>query len=116
MEKLRIVFMGSPEIAVPALKALAGQYNVVGVVTQPDREAGPADIIHPYGFTQDGAVCACEYHGRDNRDPLSHQLHRIAAGDFSGGDGIMCDLDLIQYCSPTLAGMKCGSAWGNTTR
>lgn len=32
--------MGSPEISVPALKALAGHYNVVGVVTQPDREAG----------------------------------------------------------------------------
>ena len=40
MEKLRIVFMGSPEIAVPALKALAENFNVVGVVTQPDREAG----------------------------------------------------------------------------
>jgi methionyl-tRNA formyltransferase len=40
MEKLKIVFMGSPEISVPALKALAEHYNVVGVVTQPDREAG----------------------------------------------------------------------------
>ncbi len=40
MEKIRIVFMGSPEIAVPALKALAANYEVVGVVTQPDREAG----------------------------------------------------------------------------
>ncbi len=40
MDKLRIVFMGSPEIAVPSLRALAEHYNVVGVVTQPDREAG----------------------------------------------------------------------------
>ncbi|MBQ6520974.1 MAG: methionyl-tRNA formyltransferase [Anaerolineaceae bacterium] len=40
MEKLKIVFMGSPEIAVPALKALAEHFDVVGVVTQPDREAG----------------------------------------------------------------------------
>ena len=32
--------MGSPEIAVPALKALAEHYDVAGVVTQPDREAG----------------------------------------------------------------------------
>ena len=40
MEKLRIVFMGSPEIAVPALKALAEHFDVVGVVTQPDCEAG----------------------------------------------------------------------------
>ena len=32
--------MGSPEIAVPALKSLAQNFDVVGVVTQPDREAG----------------------------------------------------------------------------
>lgn len=36
----RIVFMGSPEFALPTLKALAPNYNVVGVVTQPDRPAG----------------------------------------------------------------------------
>ena len=40
VEKLRIVYMGSPEIAVPSLKALAEHHQVVGVVTQPDREAG----------------------------------------------------------------------------
>lgn len=32
--------MGSPEISVPLLRAAAEAYNVVGVVTQPDREAG----------------------------------------------------------------------------
>src|SRR3990172_4818258 len=36
----RIVFMGSPEFALPTLKALAAHYEVVGVVTQPDRPAG----------------------------------------------------------------------------
>jgi methionyl-tRNA formyltransferase len=36
----RIVFMGSPDFAVPSLRALAAVYPVVGVVTQPDREAG----------------------------------------------------------------------------
>ena len=36
----RIVFMGSPQFALPTLKALATNYNVVGVVTQPDRPAG----------------------------------------------------------------------------
>lgn len=36
----RVVFMGTPEFAVPTLAALAGQYDVVGVVTQPDRPAG----------------------------------------------------------------------------
>lgn len=37
---LRIVFMGSPDFALPTLKALESQFNVVGVVTQPDRPAG----------------------------------------------------------------------------
>jgi len=36
----RIVFMGSPEFAVPTLRALAESYPVVGVVTQPDKPAG----------------------------------------------------------------------------
>ena len=36
----RIVFMGSPEFALPTLKALAEKYAIAGVVTQPDRPAG----------------------------------------------------------------------------
>ena len=36
----QIVFMGSPDFAVPSLRALADVYPIVGVVTQPDREAG----------------------------------------------------------------------------
>lgn len=47
MEKLRIIYMGSPEISVPSLKALAAHHNVVGVVTQPDREAGRGKKIVP---------------------------------------------------------------------
>ena len=43
MEKkdLRIVFMGTPEFAVPTLQALVeNDYNVVAVVTQPDKPVG----------------------------------------------------------------------------
>ena len=37
----RIVFMGSPEFAVPSLRTLAGAgYEIVAVVTQPDRPSG----------------------------------------------------------------------------
>jgi methionyl-tRNA formyltransferase len=43
----RIVFMGSPDFAVPALDALAARYPVVGVVTQPDRPSGRGGILHP---------------------------------------------------------------------
>jgi len=37
---IRIVFMGSPEFALPTLSALAKSYQVVGVITQPDRASG----------------------------------------------------------------------------
>lgn len=38
---LRIIFMGTPEFAVESLKALVeGGYNVVAVVTQPDKPVG----------------------------------------------------------------------------
>jgi methionyl-tRNA formyltransferase len=37
---VRVVFMGSPDFSIPTLEALATHYNVVGVVTQPDRKAG----------------------------------------------------------------------------
>jgi methionyl-tRNA formyltransferase len=37
---LRVVFMGSPEFAVPTLRALLGAEEVVAVVTQPDKPAG----------------------------------------------------------------------------
>jgi methionyl-tRNA formyltransferase len=36
----RIVFMGSPDFSLPSLRVLAKNYEVVGVVTQPDRASG----------------------------------------------------------------------------
>ena len=36
----RVIFMGTPQLAVPTLMALDEHYQVVGVVTQPDRRAG----------------------------------------------------------------------------
>jgi len=43
----RVVFMGSPDFAVPSLEALAKRYPVVGVVTQPDRPAGRGGTLKP---------------------------------------------------------------------
>ncbi|MFI3278904.1 MAG: methionyl-tRNA formyltransferase [Rikenellaceae bacterium] len=44
---IRIVFMGTPEFAVPSLRALVESgYNVVGVVTTPDRAAGRGQKIY----------------------------------------------------------------------
>lgn len=40
-KKVRIVFMGTPDFAVESLRALVdNQYNVVGVITAPDKPAG----------------------------------------------------------------------------
>ena len=36
----KVVFMGTPDFSVPILKGLIDNYNVVGVVTQPDKEVG----------------------------------------------------------------------------
>jgi methionyl-tRNA formyltransferase len=35
-----VVFMGSPDFSLPALRALSKAYDLVGVVTQPDRASG----------------------------------------------------------------------------
>lgn len=43
----KIVFMGSPDFALPSLRALASQYQVVGVVTQPDRASGRGRELKP---------------------------------------------------------------------
>jgi methionyl-tRNA formyltransferase len=40
MEKLRIVFMGSPEFAVPTLRAVAARHQIVLAVAQPDKPSG----------------------------------------------------------------------------
>ena len=37
---IRVVFMGTPDFSVPVLKGLIENYQVVGVVSQPDRKVG----------------------------------------------------------------------------
>lgn len=43
----RIVFMGSPKFALPTLQALDKHWNLVGVITQPDRPAGRKRNLKP---------------------------------------------------------------------
>ena len=45
---MRVLFWGTPEFATPALRALLGEgFDVVGVVTQPDRPAGRGRAVQP---------------------------------------------------------------------
>ena len=47
MKNTRIIFMGTPEFAVAPLKALADNFTVMAVVTQPDRPAGRGKKLTP---------------------------------------------------------------------
>ena len=44
---MRVVFMGSPEFAVPCLRALASTHDVAFVVSQPDKPAGRGGQLTP---------------------------------------------------------------------
>ncbi len=45
---MRLVFMGTPEFALPSLRALVeGGYNIVGVYTRPDRPTGRGRVLTP---------------------------------------------------------------------
>ncbi|MBT8209686.1 MAG: methionyl-tRNA formyltransferase [Eudoraea sp.] len=47
MRRIRIVFMGTPDFAVPVLDALLTEgYKVVGVITAPDKPAGRGRKLH----------------------------------------------------------------------
>jgi len=43
----KLVFMGSPQFAVPALAALANEYEIAAVFTQPDKPAGRGKVLTP---------------------------------------------------------------------
>ena len=47
MERLKTVFMGTPDFAVPSLAALADETDVICVVTQPDKPRGRGHKFQP---------------------------------------------------------------------
>ncbi|HEX7597536.1 MAG TPA: methionyl-tRNA formyltransferase [Polyangia bacterium] len=44
---MRVVFFGSPAFALPSLEAVAGQHEVLTVISQPDRPAGRGKKLQP---------------------------------------------------------------------
>lgn len=44
-KEFKIIFMGTPNFAVPILEALINEYNVIGVVTQPDKLVGRKQVL-----------------------------------------------------------------------
>lgn len=47
MEKLKVIFMGTPDFAVPSLAALTDKTEILCVVTQPDRPKGRGHKLQP---------------------------------------------------------------------
>ncbi|MBR4384226.1 MAG: methionyl-tRNA formyltransferase, partial [Selenomonadaceae bacterium] len=47
MQKLKVIFMGTPDFAVPSLAALADKTEILCVVTQPDRPKGRGHKFQP---------------------------------------------------------------------
>lgn len=45
MKDKKVVFMGTPEYSIPVLKMLIENTNVIGVVTQPDKEVGRKRVL-----------------------------------------------------------------------
>ena len=72
---LRIVYMGTPEFAVESLKRLVeGGYNIVGVITMPDKPMGRHGSVLQPSPVKHRAV-------RDQY-PLSGQPEKYGRGDF----------------------------------
>ena len=46
-QKLRLIFMGSPDFSVPTLTQLASLHDVVAVWTQPPRKSGRGMKLTP---------------------------------------------------------------------
>ena len=44
---MRVVFMGTPDFAVPVLRALTERHDVICVYTQPPRPAGRGHALRP---------------------------------------------------------------------
>ena len=82
----RIVFMGSPEFALPALKRLAAQYPIAGVVTQPDRPPDAAAAESAVGQAAGRRAAAPRDPARAPQSPRSHgAAPGLGAGPHCGG-------------------------------
>ena len=86
---MRIVFMGTPEFAVPPLRALldAG-YDVVGAITQPDRPAGRGHKLTP---------CPVKLLAQERGVPV-YQFERIKSAE-----GVACLKELAPEMMVTAA-------------
>ena len=74
---MRAVFLGTPEFAVPSLKALAAKHDVVAVFTQPDRPKGRGNQLAESAVKQAAHELGIAVHQPERvRRPESFELLR----------------------------------------
>ena len=84
MQTLRIVFMGTPDFAVPCLQTLLeSPHSVVGVFTQPDKPQGRKMVLTPPPVKVRAGFSA----GEDERPGYFGAVKEFGAG-FDRGGGI----------------------------
>jgi methionyl-tRNA formyltransferase len=78
---MRVVFLGTPEFAVPSLRALASYHQVVAVFTQPDRPKGRGNKIikSPVKIAADALSIAIHQPERIRKPPASELLASFGA-------------------------------------
>src|SRR5688500_12955569 len=78
---MRVLFWGTPDFAVPSLRALLGEgHDVIGVVTQPDRPAGRGRGVrsHPVKvYAQEEAIPVLQPE-RARGDEFMQQVRELA--------------------------------------
>ena len=77
---MRLVFLGSPEAAVPSLKALidAG-HEIVLVVTQPDRRRGRGGDLIPTPVKAAAIVLAAKTKGAEAGQLMANAINEVKA-------------------------------------
>ena len=86
---MRVLFAGTPEVALPTLEALiASEHDVVGVLTRADARKGRGRALHP-----SPVAAAAREAGLDLRTPTT--LQGEAAGDLRASGP-------VSYPHPTL--------------
>ena len=102
MARRRIVFMGSPDFAIPALDRLAASHEILAVYTQPPRRSGRGMRETPQPLAAHAAGMGIEVHCRDVglEDPsITAKKHVVVAestvdSDFRSSEG--SDEDSVQ--------------------
>ena len=84
MQTLRIVFMGTPDFAVPCLQTLLDSpHSVVGVFTQPDKPQGRKMVLTPPPvkvLAAENGAHSVGHLRRRNRDRRDHYANGCRTG------------------------------------